>query len=77
MNLLILKSAMFIVFLLLNAIVCQHLHDLLIKKANDAYGYKPFVWDELKKKEKNIKMFVAILFFTMLTYFILFLTTLN
>ena len=77
MNLLILKSAIFIVFLLFDAVLCQHLHDLLIKKANDAYGYKPFVWDELKKKEKNIKMFVAILFFTMLTYFILFLTTLN
>ncbi len=77
MNLLILKSAMFIVFLLLNAIVCQNLHDLLIKRANEAYGYKPFVWDELKKKEKNIKTFVAILFFTMLTYFILFLISLN
>jgi hypothetical protein len=53
MNLLILKSAMFIVFLLLDAIVCQQLHDLLIKRANDSYGYKPFVWEELKKKEKK------------------------
>ena len=77
MNLLILKSAMFVVFLLLDAVLCQHLHDLLIKRANDAYGYKPFVWEELRKKEKNIKTFVAFLFFYLLTNFILFLTTLN